>query len=320
MAEPLVLIIGEKGDWSADAVAEALTTADVETFRLTTYDFPQRMTLRATLRDRWAGTIVTAAGTLPLEHVTGVYYRRPRTFDLPAGMSEPERRFARAQARIGLGGLLTNLPAHWVNHPSAMADAEYKPRQLATANAVGLKTPATLLTNDPGAVLDFASTFTDLVVKPLAEPAVAEAGALTVAYCRRMQPADYLDLAGVDTTAHQFQQWINPQYAVRLTAVGERLFPVAIFANSPATTVDWRSDYESLRYEPVTCPGDVEDAVRRYLAALDLVFGAFDFVVDHSGGWWFLECNSAGQWGWLADECDLSIAETLAEELTRGRP
>jgi hypothetical protein len=44
--------------------------------------------------------------------------------------------------------------------------------------------------------------------------------------------------------------------------------------------------------------------------------GAFDFIVtadikDHV----FLECNAAGQWGWLAEECGIPVAEAIAEKL-----
>ncbi|MBB6174188.1 hypothetical protein HNR23_004248 [Nocardiopsis mwathae] len=50
MTDPVVLVIGEEGDWSADAVANAVAAAGADAFRLTTYDFPQRMPLRADLR------------------------------------------------------------------------------------------------------------------------------------------------------------------------------------------------------------------------------------------------------------------------------
>ncbi|MBB6174189.1 glutathione synthase/RimK-type ligase-like ATP-grasp enzyme [Nocardiopsis mwathae] len=234
-------------------------------------------------------------------------------------MSGPERTFAHAQARIGLGGVLASLRARWINPPSALADCEYKPRQLAVADAVGLRTPATLITNDAAAVKDFAADVGDLVVKPLAEPSVQEAGGLTVAYCRRMSAADYSDLRGVEATAHQFQEWIDPDYAVRLTVVAGELFPVAIHARSEAARIDWRSDYGSLSYEVIDCHGAVRDGIRLFLEAFGLVFGAFDFVVSPSGDWYLLECNAAGQWGWLAEECDLPIADALAAELIEGR-
>lgn len=316
MTDHVVLVIGEIGDWSADTVADTVTKAGRRVFRLTTYDFPQRMQLAATFDGRWSGTITTSESRLCLDTVTGVYYRRPRTFDLPAAMSGPELRFARAQAPVGLGGILASLPARWINHPSVLADAEYKPRQLAAAAEAGLRTPATLITNDPQAVRSFADNVGHLVVKPLAEASVAEAGALSVAYTRQMTTDDYRDLSGVETTAHLFQQWIEPRYAVRLTAVGHRLFPVAIHASSQAARVDWRSDYDHHTYELVRCPEPVTAGIERYLNRFGLVFGAFDFIVSDGGEWYFLECNPAGQWGWLADGCDLPVADAIAAELT----
>jgi hypothetical protein len=76
---------------------------------------------------------------------------------MPSTMSGPEQRFARAQARVGLGGALTSLPVKWINHPSALADAEYKPRQLHLAQTVGLRVPATIVTNAPDEVRRFAA-------------------------------------------------------------------------------------------------------------------------------------------------------------------
>src|SRR5262249_53251095 len=231
----LVLVVSESGDWSADTVVNELRRRDVPTFRLDTGDFPQRMRVNALLRDGWTGSLETDGGELDLRTVTAVYYRRPRMFDLPAGLSGPERRFAQQQARVGLGVLLTSLPARWINHPSAIADAEYKPRQLAVAASVGFVTPATLITNDPAAVRDFAVEAGDRGVRPLTDPLVYEAGDTSIVYTRRLKPADLVDLSGVETTAHLFQQWIEPEpYAVRLTVVGDSMFGVAIHPESPA--------------------------------------------------------------------------------------
>jgi hypothetical protein len=63
----------------------------------------------------------------------------------------------------------------------------------------------------------------------------------------RLTTADYEDLIGVETTAHLFQQWIEPRYAVRLTVVGRRLFTAAIHPTSDTARVDRRADYEHLR-------------------------------------------------------------------------
>jgi len=315
--ERLVLVISEAADWSADAVVNELRHRNVPVFRLDTGDFPQRMRVSARLRDGWAGLIGTDAGDLDLSMVAGVYYRRPRTFDLPNGLSGPERRFAQQQARVGIGGLLASLPTRWINHPSAIADCEYKPRQLAVAASVGFTTPATLITNDPDAVRDFAADIGDLVVKPFADPLVHEAGDTSIVYTRRLRPADLVDLSGVETTAHLFQQWVEPQpCAVRLTVVGESMFGASIYPESPAAREDWRADYAALRYEPLTIPVRVADRARGFLDAFGLVYGAFDLILNQNE-YVFLECNAAGQFGWLSEECDLPIAAAIADEFIK---
>ncbi len=267
---------------------------------------------------QWSGTF-TGVGDdrLDLADVSAVYYRRPADFVLPAGLSEPELRFARAQARVGVGGVLASLPARWINHPSALADAEYKPRQLAAAAAVGLSVPPTLVTNEPGAVQNFASRVGDLVVKPLADPIVEENGTYTAVWTRRLDPGDLDNLDGVEHTAHLFQQWVPKAYEVRMTIVGRHCFPVAIHAGTPEAHIDWRRDYDALTYRAAECPHPVAAAADRFLTVFGLIYGAFDFVVDHAGRWWFLECNGAGQWGWLAEECSLPIAAAIADELVK---
>ena len=60
-------------------------------------------------------------------------HRSPATFDLPVGMSTPERVHAHREGKIGLGGVLASLPVLWANHPGRSADAVYKPLQLAVA-------------------------------------------------------------------------------------------------------------------------------------------------------------------------------------------
>jgi hypothetical protein len=315
MGEPLVLVVGTAGDWSVDAVMSALHDRGVTAHLLSTPDFPQRMSLRAHLADGWSGEIAVNGEAVALRDVTAIYYRHPRDFDLPAGLSEPERRFANAEARVGLGGALASLPARWVNHPSAISDNEYKPRQLATAVAVGMHVPDTLITNDEDVVRGFASEAGDIILKTLTMASVEEAGAVSAVYTTKLTASDLADLSSVRATAHLFQRWIEPAYAARVTAVGDEMFPVAIHADSPAARVDWRTDYDAVSYQLIDCPGTVEQAIHRYLATMGLRFGAFDFVVDHAERWWFLECNASGQWGWLAEACDLPMTEAIVAEL-----
>ncbi|MFK0139916.1 MvdC/MvdD family ATP grasp protein [Streptomyces murinus] len=144
-----VLIVAARDDWPTDRVLVELENRSVEVFRMDTADFPQRLALtgRISQEQAWAGELATEYRTVELLRVGAVYYRAPGAFRFPTGMSGPEARFAAAQARAGLGGVLSALDCRWVNHPTSLARAEYKPVQLAAARACGLRIPATLITN-----------------------------------------------------------------------------------------------------------------------------------------------------------------------------
>lgn len=147
---PRALIVSSRGDWSATQVAKQLEARGASFSWLDPADFPRRIRLSARLGCGWCGEIETPDGTFSWEEISAVFYRRPRDFEMPDEMSAPEQRFARAQARVGLGGVLASLPAKWINHPSALADAEYKPWQLDIARTVGLRVPATLRFSQQG--------------------------------------------------------------------------------------------------------------------------------------------------------------------------
>lgn len=317
--EPVILILSDGDDWSASAVAAELGRQDVRHYWLDTADFPLRMSVAARIDragpDQWHGVVRVDGVGVPLEQVTAVFYWRPGNFELPAGLSNAERRFAGAQARIGLGGVLASLDARWINHPSALADSEYKPRQLSLAAQVGLAVPTTLVTNRSDEARAFVAEHRDVVIKPLAQPVVQEGNGRTTVYTRRLAAPDLDTAPGLETTAHYLQAWVPKAYDARAIAIGRRLFVVAIHASSETSRVDWRRDYDALRYEHATCPRDITDGIFRYMKRSDLYYAAFDFVVRPDGKWIFLECNAAGQWGWLAEQCDLPVAAAIVDEL-----
>ncbi|MGH3624930.1 MAG: ATP-grasp ribosomal peptide maturase, partial [Sciscionella sp.] len=88
-----------------------------------------------------------------------------------------------------------------------------------------------------------------------------------------------------------------------------------VHGGSAAAYTDWRADYPSLSYELVDTPGHIAGSVAAYLEHFGLTFACFDFTVDHSGQWWFLEAGANAQWGWLEHETGLPIADAIACQL-----
>ncbi|MER0245312.1 ATP-grasp ribosomal peptide maturase [Streptomyces sp. HSW2009] len=315
---PTILVIASREDWPTDRVVKTLTDRGADVFRMDAEGFPQRLTLGGRIDDDsgWTGPLWSPYRRLDLADVAAVYYRTPKPFRIPDGMSGPERRFAAAQARSGLGGIIAALNCRWVSHPSAMSRAEYKPVQLDVARRSGLVIPPTLITNSPDAVRSFAADMPGpLICKPVASPVLIEGDELKTVYTCRLSEEDLVDLRGIDTTAHLFQAWVPKAHEVRLTVVGGQQFAAEIHAGNADAYIDWRSDYASLTYRTCEVPNDVAQGVERYMQALDLRFAALDFIVSASGDWTFLEANPCGQWDWIQHRTGHPIAEAIADEL-----
>lgn len=315
-----VLILARELDPQVDRLVQAFDERKVSVFRTDLAAFPQALTLDARLGpDGWDGVLATEYREVRLGDIRSVLYRHPSHFEVHEGLSAPERRHAAAEARCGLGGVLSSLDVLWVNRPSCESDAT-KPRQLDAARKVGLRCPASLVTSKPDGVRDFATAIDGpLAAKTLAAAALVESGRLQIAYTQRIEPAELGNLAGVEVTAHLFQQFIQPKaFEARVTVVSDRVFAAAIHANSDAARVDWRADYDALDYAVVEPPEPVTAGMLAFLAMFGLSFGAFDFVVTPDQEWIMLECNPAGAYGWLERALELPITSALADLLANG--
>ncbi|HSZ30218.1 MAG TPA: hypothetical protein VK784_10750 [Pseudonocardiaceae bacterium] len=249
-----------ESDTTASMVIEALVNHGAVVAQVDTGDFPQRWTVtgRIDSAGAWRGALVGPDVQVDLESVTAIYYRRPSRYRVAAGVSPADRRFAEAEAHHGVGGLLSCLPCRWVSHPARIADASAKPGQLRLAAACGLRVPETLITSLPEQVREFVTEIDGPVVyKPMSPGALRASNTPRAVYATLLDPAtveEWLDPEALGVTANQFQRYIGDKDAdLRVTAVGERLFPVAIRARTPAARVGWRRDYDSLDYEVLRC-------------------------------------------------------------------
>ncbi len=310
-----MLVVTQPFDVTADYVVAELHQRGVPVFRCNPGDFPRSLTFTAALDGGWTGSLQLPNRDVRLEEIGCGWYRRPTAFEFPDEYSAEERRWATVEARLGLGGIIAALP-RWLNHPSDIARAEYKPVQLQTARAVGLTVPDTLVTNDADAAHRFAEEHGEVVYKPLSAAGVSEDSQYRLIYANRIGSDDITNT--VSATAHLFQAWVDKAYEVRLTVVDNELFGVRIDAQSAAAAIDWRTDYDNLRYCAISVPEPVRHRVIGLLEMLMLRFAALDFIVTPGGKWVFLEANPNGQWAWLQDATDLPIAAAIADALTKG--
>ncbi|MFG2016295.1 hypothetical protein [Actinomadura geliboluensis] len=286
MADGPVLVVTSLEDVTADLVIAALNRRGVPVVRLDPADIGDGLTFAGRIGggDRgWSGRLRTDSRDIDLVHVRSVYHRRPGPWRFDR-LERRARRFASAEARHGLTGLLNDLPVPHVNAPLANARAEYKPSQLRAAAELGFTVPPTLITNDPAAARRFAGEHRGTVYKSFrgVPPAEGETG---VIWTQRVK-APELD-ESVSLTAHLFQ-----------------------------AEVEKAGDWDQLAYTPIDLPAQFVGRLRAYLNRFGLAFGCFDFALDDTEDLVFIECNPNGQWGFLP--ASDSIADAFAELLQNG--
>jgi ATP-grasp ribosomal peptide maturase len=316
----VILVLTSDNDRTADRVVDELRRRRASVQRFDLADFPRCVRVSArTLADGgptgWTGWIDTGELRVPWDEVTSVYYRRPTGFVFPDNVVGSDLVFATAEARRGLGGLLLSLPVRWVNNPAKVADAEFKPAQLAVAAACHMIVPRTLLTNDPDQARAFCAEIGGAIVyKPLSAANIVDDHEVRLVFTTPITPAEFND-EDIALTMNMFQEWVPKRFDARVTVFGNDVFGVAIHAGLRDAYIDWRVDYSSLSYERIEVPRIVADGIAAYMKRFDLLFGAFDFAVTDDA-WYFLECNSNGQFGWIEAETGLPMTASLVELLT----
>ncbi|MEV5752471.1 MvdC/MvdD family ATP grasp protein [Actinoallomurus sp. NPDC052308] len=311
---PLVLVITERCDLTADRVIDRLRARGIATARVDYGDFPAQAVMSARLHEeRWCGELVADGLSLRIDEVTAAYYRKPsrvrpaappgraaRGEAVPGGgAAEYAEEFAAIETRHGFVGVIEALDCRWLNHPAAIRAAEWKPSQLRTADRAGLAVPRTLITNDPEEGRRFVRSIGGFAVyKTMAAHTYqGSADGPQTVYATVVSAEDIDD--SVSGAAHLFQEPVVKRSEARITVVGHQVFGTEIIARSEAARADWRSDYGRLDYRPIEVPSSVRSGLLRTTASYGLSFCSADFALTEAGEWVFLDLNPNGQWAWL---------------------
>jgi len=305
-----VLILTCEEDVTADMVVVHLNAAGVPVVRLDPADLTDGVALSGEyVHGTFRGHLSVGGRLVGLSGLRSIWVRRPGT---PAARAAAPSEWLTEESAQALYGMLRGSDARWMNHPDAARRARHKPWQLRLAQRCGLPVPATIVTTFPQAAREFAERYPDLVVKPVsgAHPQDPPRAVPT----SRVAPDT--DFAAVAFGPTLLQRRVAKRADIRLTVVGETMLA--------ARKVTGADDEVDVRFAPLTSPWQPTDvpprvaaAVRDYLRAAELAYGAFDFAEDGDGTWWFLECNQSGQFGFVEVDTGQPISRAIAEWLAR---
>ncbi|MCA9817413.1 MAG: hypothetical protein KC652_20035 [Cyanobacteria bacterium HKST-UBA01] len=310
-----VLILAVSDDAHAHAVSKHLESMGADFHTLSLEDIGKNVYLDIRFDQDGDRAVVGASEQklLDLSKVESIWFRRPGTLRYSGLPEQWMNKLVESELQMGLVGLFRSRDCLFVNHPAKDTECSFKLVQLDRARKVGLKIPKTLVTSKPDMVREFYSECNGQVVYKL----ISEVSNLRLP---KFEPSPGIptlpmtdeDLPHLDQVAgapHLFQERINKQYDIRVTAVGKKLFPVKIDSQSGRGDLDWRIDY-SVDMEMVELPAQIHQACLDLLKNFGLNYGAIDLCVDENGDYVFFEVNCAGQYLWMElriPELDISL-------------
>ena len=312
-----VLILSQERDEHAMAVATALGRLGGRADIVDTSLFPDRARLVA--RYEHCEHCRNRVFLLELEHtridlgtVGAAWWRRPQhPAPSPALRRHDHQVFVVNETHEALRGLWHALDAFWINDPGRDEVAHRKLLQLRVAQEVGLEIPSTLVTNDVAAARSYLDSraYRDVVCK---------AFSATQEQWRETRLVGEDELKALENVRYApviFQAYVPADVDLRVTIVGDEIFPAAIHSQESEYPVDFRMDMANTRIEEDELPPDVAAKLLDLMARLGIVYGAVDLRRTPDGRHVFLEVNPAGQWLFVEHATGLPIARAVARRL-----
>ncbi len=318
-----VLILTELGDIHAYAVSEALRLKGAEPILWHTSDFPSRSVESLAIEGGSMHVDIHGPNLgLVNPQVDVVWHRRP-SYVLPEhGLHPADRTFADQECSIFRRSLLTLLApgAFWVNPLESAVVAGRKAVQQWIATGAGLRTPASLYSNDPGQIRSFLARHGgQAIYKPFRGATWQDETTSYIPYTARLTEECLVTDELLQAVPGIYQELVPKAYELRITIMGQRVFAAKILSQQTETgKVDWRKSYHELVMQPYELPEVVASACREMLGRMDLVFGCFDLIVTPEGEYVFLEVNEMGQFLFVEYYAGLPLLDAFSEFLLKG--
>jgi len=257
-------------------------------------------------RDNDAGGLIDVDGEqIILDDVTGVYTRLTAWADLPEVAANPDLLAHARDLHEAIEAWLETTSARVVNRTSANDTNNSKPYQ-AMIIRDHFDIPATLVTNDPAAVVAFQQEFDQIVYKSVS----GERSIVTP-----LIDADLDRLHLLASAPVQFQEYVGG-LDVRVHVVGTEVFASCIESDA----VDYRYDRSGIgTARPFELSDKVAAACVALTTRLELEFSGIDLRYANDGRIVCFEVNPSPAYTVYEDATGQPIAAALARCLTEIR-
>lgn len=240
------------------------------------------------------------------KEITAIYYRKPILPDLKE--FEPCYHNMISKDIIAfINGFVDGFEGKVLSKPSILRKTENKVYQMKMAKEIKFKFPKTSIGTNSKYINNLIAE--KAIIKPLTTGKIIKNNKCEIIQTSKINQCIEEDIS---LTPLYVQEYIGKKFEVRITIIGNYIFPVKI---SPYNKIDWRIDQQNNKYSICEIPNEIRNKCFYLLKKMNLKFGAFDFVVNNSGEYIFLEVNPNGQWLWLEKYLNLNISECIMKYL-----
>ena len=304
------LIISNTVDYSTDFICYRLQQLGKKYLRINRDRFGTYKILYTLESD---SLIVNIGGNdyeITSKTLKAVYFRAPVFLRAGKAYSLNDQLY-RNQWNAFVRNLIVFDNAKWINHPVATYRAENKLYQLKCAKRIGLDVPDTYVGNS----LPYnISPMDSYIVKSLDTALFYNEGEELFTYSTVVTGQELLD-AEVKSAPIILQQYLRNKVDMRVTVVGDKIFPVNITSEGRGIEGDWRrTAKEALCYTPVELPEKVCQYLLSLMRFMKLEFGGIDLAFS-GGKYYFIEVNPTGEWGWLVSTAHLPVDAAIVDSL-----
>ena len=314
----MILIVTRKQDTHTDEVINLLSKKNIKVFRLNTEDllFKYKINFGINKDKSWKAEIIDEVGrVLDLTKQKVAWLRKP-DFNFFGDHSDKsaEESFAESEIKAFINSIYSLPNIKWINPPFIANGTKVKFQQLLLANKLGIKTPKTIITNQPEF---FVSCGEEVLLKSIYTANVTIDGLNQAIPSRKIGKEQfYPNYQNIALCPTQLQEYVEKAFELRITIIGQKVFAVKIDSQvNEETKIDWRLHTKLNPHSIYELPEHIEKFCIDFLNKQGLVYGAMDFIVTPQGEYYFLENNPFGQYLWLEIETGIPLTETMCDLL-----
>ncbi|NJO40924.1 MAG: hypothetical protein HC769_21855 [Cyanobacteria bacterium CRU_2_1] len=300
-----ILILGNASDVHAAHLQQALEQAGAIVNYWDIQQFPTQLRM-SWQPDSQIGQLAFPDGKLfKFEEIHSVFWRCLSQVNVPLLIDPDQHSIAIRDAMSTVRSIIQACPVHWVNSWGAYQFHKEKPLQLNKAKQIGVKIPATLISNDPEQVTQFVQRYDKTIFKPV------YGGAHT-----QFVTSSHLDPQRLNLTLRlspvTIQEYI-PGTNVRSYVIADSVYAAEIRSHA----IDFREDADA-QLIPIELPDAIRQQCLAIANAFSLEWTAIDWRMTPTGAYVFLEANPSPMFLHVERQTGFPITQHLVTLLMRS--